>query len=275
MAWKSSPTAVTSQPKPPRARARSTCNPLTSWYSSISTWSNEAASRGPITSSRASARHISSRSSRSITPSSRLRAVYSRNSDEIASRWSETHGKCSASTSDSGSWALTVREYRSSSVPFFGNRDPRAAAWPASTRSRSSTSAASPASSTPKPGGRPRAAAWRRTSRCATEWKVPPITRDEAGTSPRARWSISREARRVNVNSRIRSDGTPSATSHATRAQSVVVLPVPAPARISNGPPRWVAAARCSSLSSSSQYRSPVSATTAMGRATLRSSPDD
>ena len=30
----------------------STCSPLTSWYSSTSTWSNDAASRGPITSSR-------------------------------------------------------------------------------------------------------------------------------------------------------------------------------------------------------------------------------
>ena len=76
---------------------------------------------------------------------------------------------------------------------------------------------------------------------------------------------MSRDARRVNVSSRIRSDGTPSATSHATRAQSVVVLPVPAPARISSGPPVWVAAARCSSLSSSSQYRSLVSANTAIG----------
>ena len=146
----------------------------------------------------------------------------------------------------------------------------RAAAWPCSSRSRSSTSAASPASSTPNPAGRPSAAAWRRTSRCATEWNVPPSTRDDAGTSPRARWSISRDARRVNVNSRRRSAGTPSETSHATRAHSVVVLPVPAPARISNGPPACVAAARCSSLSSSSQYRSPVSATTAMGRRTLR-----
>ena len=79
--------------------------------------------------------------------------------------------------------------------------------------------------------------------------------------APRARWSISRAARRVNVSSRMRSDGTPSATSQATRAHSVVVLPVPAPARISSGPPACVAAARCSSLSSSSQGRSSVGAT--------------
>ena len=64
------------------------------------------------------------------------------------------------------------------------------------------------------------------------------------------------------------------ATSHATRAQSVVVLPVPAPARISSGPPACVAAARCSSLSSSSQGRSSVCAITAIGPWTLRSGSD-
>src|SRR6185312_9047785 len=38
-------------------------------------------------------------------------------------------------------------------------------------------------------------------------------------------------------------------TSHATREHRVVVLPVPAPARISSGPLGWVAAAACSGLS--------------------------
>ena len=160
----------------------------------------------------------------------------------------------------------------SSSVPFVGKRV-RAPARPASSRSRSSTSAASPASSTPNPGGSPRADACRRTSRCATEWNVPPSTRDEAGTSPRARDSISRDARRVNVNSSTRSDGTPDDTSHATREHSVVVLPVPAPARISRCPPACVAAARCSSFNAASQDRT-VSATTAIGRRTLRAGSD-
>ena len=67
-----------------------------------------------------------------------------------------------------------------------------------------------------------------------------------------ARVSISRAARRVNVSSRIRSAGTPPATSDATRAQSVVVLPVPAPASTSRWPSRCSAAARCSRFSSSS-----------------------
>ena len=40
----------------------------------------------------------------------------------------------------------------------------------------------------------------------------------------------------MNVSSRIRSDGDPSLTSHATRAHSVVVFPVPAPARIKQRP---------------------------------------
>jgi pimeloyl-ACP methyl ester carboxylesterase len=64
---------------------------------------------------------------------------------------------------------------------------------------------------------------------------------------------MSLDARRVNVSSRVRSAGTPLATSEATRAQSVVVFPVPAPARTSRCPSRCSAAARCSGFSSSSQ----------------------
>src|SRR2546430_1794421 len=41
----------------------------------------------------------------------------------------------------------------------------------------------------------------------------------------------------------IRSGAVPCAISHATRAESVVVLPVPAPARMSSGPPSWMSAA--------------------------------
>ena len=81
-----------------------------------------------------------------------------------------------------------------------------------------------------------------------------------------ARVSISLAARRVNVRSRIRSGATPPATSDATRAQSVVVLPVPAPARTSRWPPRCCAAARCSGFSSSSQ-----SAVSAVCAANIRS----
>ena len=60
----------------------------------------------------------------------------------------------------------------------------------------------------------------------------------------RARSTSSRAARRVKLKSRMRSAGVPSLRSHATRAQSVVVFPVPAPARIRSGPPAWVAATR-------------------------------
>ena len=46
------------------------------------------------------------------------------------------------------------------------------------------------------------------------------------------RCDICRAARRVNVKAMTRSGGIPLSTSQATRAVSVVVFPVPAPARI-------------------------------------------
>ena len=55
---------------------------------------------------------------------------------------------------------------------------------------------------------------------------------------------ISRAARRLNVSNNSRSGRTPRVSSHATREASVVVLPVPAPATISNGPSP-VTASRC------------------------------
>ena len=61
--------------------------------------------------------------------------------------------------------------------------------------------------------------------------------RAPAGRAARARSTISRAALRVNVSSRIRSCGTPRSTRRATRAHSVVVLPVPAPASTSRCPP--------------------------------------
>ena len=66
-----------------------------------------------------------------------------------------------------------------------------------------------------------------------------------------ARPSISRAARRVNVSRSTRSGAAPWSMSHATRAASVVVLPVPAPASTSSGPPGWVAAASCSGFRAS------------------------
>ena len=85
-------------------------------------------------------------------------------------------------------------------------------------------------------------------------WKVPPQIRpDEPSNHAAARASMSLAARRVKVSSRIRLAGTPwLPCSHAARATSVLVFPVPAPASTSSGPPCCVAARRCCSLSPSS-----------------------
>src|SRR4051812_35419007 len=77
---------------------------------------------------------------------------------------------------------------------------------------------------------------------------------ERPGASARSVWQrciISRAARRVKLNAITRSAGIPLATSHAIRAVSAVVLPVPAPARIRSWSPAKVAAARCSSFSRS------------------------
>src|SRR5664280_3356039 len=66
----------------------------------------------------------------------------------------------------------------------------------------------------------------------------------------RTRFTISRAERRVNVKSRIRSGVTPRSRRTCARAVSVVVLPVPGPAMIRNGPAPNVAASRCRALRS-------------------------
>ena len=92
-------------------------------------------------------------------------------------------------------------------------------------------------------GSRPRGRS--RRSACA---------RRRAGRTSRPRaGSISSAARRVKVSSRIRSGRTPRSTSAATRATSVRVLPVPAPATITSGASPCVAAASCASSSPASQ----------------------
>ncbi len=73
-----------------------------------------------------------------------------------------------------------------------------------------------------------------------------------------ARPSISAAARRVNVSSSTRCAGTPRSSSRATRAVSVVVFPVPAPASTSSGPPSCSTAARCSSFSSNTRSTLPA-----------------
>ena len=73
---------------------------------------------------------------------------------------------------------------------------------------------------------------------CAMAWNVPPQIRSDEPDPAAARASMSLAARRVNVSSRIRLAGTPWAPrSHAARATSVRVFPVPAPASTSSGPP--------------------------------------
>ncbi len=73
---------------------------------------------------------------------------------------------------------------------------------------------------------------------------------DPLGQGTRALDHLARRApREREQQDPLRWDALPS--SQATRAHSVVVLPVPAPARINSGPPACVAAARCSALSSS------------------------
>jgi len=82
-------------------------------------------------------------------------------------------------------------------------------------------------------------------------WKVPPqslrvSTPERSSTRP----SISRAALFVNVARRIRSGGVPVSMSRATRYVSVLVLPLPAPAMTSMGPPSAVTTLYCSGLSS-------------------------
>src|SRR5688500_5913772 len=60
---------------------------------------------------------------------------------------------------------------------------------------------------------------------------------------------ISPAALLVNVTARISHGATPDWIRCAMRCTSTRVLPVPAPARISSGPPAWYAAASCSGLS--------------------------
>ena len=123
-------------------------------------------------------------------------------------------------------------------------------------------------------GGSENDSACVRMIRCAIAWNVPPQIRSPAvcpapigirspsgpstsrairSPSDATRASMSSAARRVNVSSRIRLAWMPCDRSQAARATRVPVLPVPAPASTSSGPPSWVAARRCSSFSSSSR----------------------
>lgn len=63
------------------------------------------------------------------------------------------------------------------------------------------------------------------------------LDRRRASSSGRVRVNTSRLARRAKAKSRIPSGARPCAISQTTRADSVAVLPLPAPARVKSG--RW------------------------------------
>ncbi len=146
---------------------------------------------------------------------------------------------------------------------------------PSSWRTTSIRSAESPRSRMPKPGSRPTARAYSRSSRAPIAWNVPAQGRRTAAAGDAARrfsdsaWATSRSARRVisvaarrlKVNSRMRAGSMPESTRWATRCASVPVLPVPAPAITSSGPDSnrpvspgapQAAASRCRGLSRAS-----------------------
>jgi catechol 2,3-dioxygenase-like lactoylglutathione lyase family enzyme len=114
--------------------------------------------------------------------------------------------------------------------------------------------AASPASSTAKSDPRPSVAACPRTKRVRHRMERAP--EDPLSRAARQRVRARKHVPRCAASERQQQDplgGTPPATSEATRAQSVVVFPVPAPASTSRWPSRCSAAARCSGFNSSSQ----------------------
>ena len=99
----------------------------------------------------------------------------------------------------------------------------------------------------------PTSSAWRRSTRTPMAWKVPSHIPSAAPPIRLAtRSSISRAALLVKVTARI-CDGRarPVIKRLAIRVVSTRVLPVPAPASTSNGPPWWITASRCSSFSPS------------------------
>jgi hypothetical protein len=86
--------------------------------------------------------------------------------------------------------------------------------------------------------------------RTQAEWNVDThILRATGPTRAATRPFISSAALLVKVMARISKGETPwSLISHATREVSTLVLPEPAPATISSGPPGWVTASRWTGL---------------------------
>src|SRR5215470_13661257 len=108
-------------------------------------------------------------------------------------------------------------------------------------------------------GGRPAAAAWRRSRRRAQEWKVLTTARRAAPpTSLAARSRISPAALFVNVTATIVRGSAPASTRRASRCVMTRVFPDPAPARTSSGPFWWRTASFCSGLRPSSERGSGI-----------------
>ena len=115
---------------------------------------------------------------------------------------------------------------------------------------RSSSSASRSAGVTgAKNGSMPASSASSRRSRAQNAWKV------ETHSSSHGVWMqvssrsrISAAAPFEKVSARMASAGVPSSTSQEKRSTSVRVLPVPAPASTSSGPPGWVTASSCAAL---------------------------
>src|SRR5580704_10478107 len=105
--------------------------------------------------------------------------------------------------------------------------------------------------------------------RTQAEWKV--ITHMDLAwgpTSAATRPAISPAALLVNVIARISfGDTSRSASRYAIRWVSTRVLPEPAPATISSGPPAWTTAARCCGLRPS---RRVVVTASRLGRGTVK-----
>src|SRR3954469_9469336 len=94
-------------------------------------------------------------------------------------------------------------------------------------------------------------AASRRRMRTQAEWNVDTHIRSATGpTRAATRCFISAAALLVKVMARIENGEAPSSPmSQATRCVSTGVLPEPAPATTSIGPPGWVTASCCTGLS--------------------------
>ena len=255
MAWASSPTTVTPRPSGRRASTKSACRALTSWYSSTRTWSNSRPARRPPTRTR----RAPGQQQQVVEVEQLLRplarGVRRRTRPGCRRRRRCTTGTTRSTTSAGAAWRVGHPAEMAASVSLRGNRRPCARRRARGRGGRDPiSSTASPcvehaeARVEPDAGDRGRAATGgRRRGTCR-----PTPGRPGAGSARRpARLSISAAARREKVSRQIRSGSAPpSSQDRATRAASVAVLPVPAPARTSSGPSPCCTARRCSELRS-------------------------